>query len=71
VLRQAWIENVKPILVLNKIDRLVTELKMSPNEAFLHLKQILEQVNAITATMFTQERIEEDARRYEVIGLVI
>jgi ribosome assembly protein 1 len=67
VLKQAWKENVKPILVVNKLDRLIVELQMSPNEAFIHIKQILEQVNAITATMFTQERIEEDARKYEVI----
>lgn len=40
---------------------------MSPNEAFIHMKQILEQFNAITATLFTQERIEEDARKYDVM----
>lgn len=44
VLRQAWLENIKPILVMNKVDRLILELKMEPNEAFIHLQQILEQV---------------------------
>ena len=44
VLRQAWLENIRPVLVLNKLDRLITELKMSPMEAYLHLQQILEQV---------------------------
>ena len=44
VLRQAWLENIKPVLVLNKVDRLITELKMTPLEAHLHLAQILEQV---------------------------
>ncbi len=44
VLRQAWLENIKPVLVLNKIDRLITEWKMSPLEAHLHLMQTLEQV---------------------------
>ena len=44
VLQQAWVEGIKPCLVLNKIDRLVTELKYSPTEAYYHLQQILEQV---------------------------
>ena len=44
VLQQAWVEGIKPCLVLNKIDRLITELKYSPTEAYYHLQQILEQV---------------------------
>ena len=44
VLRQAWLENIKPVLVLNKMDRLILELKMTPEEAYLHLTQILQQV---------------------------
>jgi len=41
VLRQAWVENIKPCLVLNKIDRLITEWKMSPTEAYHHLQKLL------------------------------
>ena len=44
VLRQAWLENIRPCLVLNKIDRLITELKYSPAEAHFLLQQILEKV---------------------------
>lgn len=58
VLRQAWLENIRPVLVLNKFDRLVTELKMSPLEAFLHLQQILVQVNLLTNQLFTSEAME-------------
>ena len=47
MLRQAWLENIKPCLVLNKMDRLITELKLTPLEAYLHLQQILEQVSEI------------------------
>ena len=42
VLRQAWDDRLKPILVVNKIDRLATELRMSPIEAYHHLAQLLE-----------------------------
>ncbi|MCJ1281561.1 Cytoplasmic GTPase/eEF2-like protein (ribosomal biogenesis) [Xylographa opegraphella] len=60
VLRQTWIEHLKPILVINKIDRLVTELKMSPGEAYIHMGKLLEQVNAVLGSFFQGERMEED-----------
>ena len=28
VLKQAWLEHIRPVLVLNKIDRLILEMKM-------------------------------------------
>ena len=60
VLRQVWIEKLKPLLVINKIDRLVTELKMSPTEAYSHLGRVLEGVNAVIGGFFQGERMEED-----------
>ena len=60
VLRQTWIEHLKPLLVINKIDRLITELKMSPGEAYTHLSKLLEQVNAVIGSFFQGERMEED-----------
>ena len=44
VLEQAWLEGIKPCLVLNKVDRLVTELSKSPAEAYSHIRHVLEQV---------------------------
>ncbi|KAF4470879.1 elongation factor 2 [Fusarium albosuccineum] len=60
VLRQTWTEKLKPLLVINKIDRLVTELKMTPGEAYIHLSKLLEQVNAVLGSFFQGERMEED-----------
>lgn len=40
-LQQAWLENIKPILVLNKIDRYITELKLSPLDAYFKLVQVI------------------------------
>jgi ribosome assembly protein 1 len=65
VLRQAWDERLSPILVLNKMDRLVTDLKLSPNEAFHHLTQLIEQVNAVMGSFFSIERMEDDQRWHE------
>ncbi|CAG8925569.1 unnamed protein product [Penicillium salamii] len=60
VLRQTWVEQLKPILVINKMDRLITELKMSPAEAFSHLSRLLEQVNAVIGSFYQGERMEDD-----------
>lgn len=62
VLRQTWIEHLKPLLVINKIDRLITELKMSPGEAYTHLSKLLEQVNAVVGSFLLGERMEEDLK---------
>jgi len=44
-LKQAWGETIRPVLVLNKMDRLILEMKLSPLDAYVHLIQILEQVS--------------------------
>ncbi|KAK2865152.1 hypothetical protein FQN49_003853, partial [Arthroderma sp. PD_2] len=67
VLRHTWVERLKPILVLNKIDRLVTELKLSPMEAYSHLSKILEQVNAVIGSFYQGERMEEDLQWREKV----
>lgn len=60
VLRQAYLENIKPILVINKIDRLITELQLTPYEAYLHMSKLLEKVNAVTGSFFASQRMEEE-----------
>lgn len=45
------------------MDRLIVELKMTPHEAYLHINKILEQANAIMATFFTGEMMEEEANK--------
>lgn len=67
VLRQAWIEKLKPLLVINKMDRLITELQLSPGEAYTHLTRLLEQVNAVMGSFFQGERMEDDLKWRERI----
>lgn len=62
VLRQTWIEHIKPILVINKLDRLITELQLTPEEAFDRMMKLVEQVNAVMGSFFAGERMEEDLR---------
>ena len=60
VLRQTWMEKLKPLLVINKLDRLITELKMTPAEAYSHLSKLLESVNAVMGSFVLGERMEDD-----------
>ncbi|KAG5651192.1 hypothetical protein H0H81_009545 [Sphagnurus paluster] len=62
VLRQAWQDRLRPILVINKFDRLITELKLAPVEAHHHLTRLIEQVNAVMGSFFAGERMEDDLR---------
>jgi len=63
VLRQAWLENIRPVLVVNKIDRLISELKLSPSEAHTHLLQLLEQVNAVMAHLITGDILKKSSEK--------
>ncbi|KAG8185648.1 hypothetical protein JTE90_018525 [Oedothorax gibbosus] len=58
-LQQAWLEHIKPLLVLNKIDRLILEWKLTPLDAYAHLAMILEQVNAIRGELFASDVLKK------------
>ncbi|RXK40834.1 ribosome assembly protein 1 [Tremella mesenterica] len=62
VLRQAWMDRLRPVLVINKMDRLITDLKLSPIEAYHHLARLIEQVNAVMGSFYASERMEDDLR---------
>ncbi|GAA6053675.1 hypothetical protein JCM3770_001691 [Rhodotorula araucariae] len=65
VLRTVYLSHLRPILVINKIDRLVNEIKLSPGEAYHHLNRIIEDVNAVVGSFYSSERMDEDLRRHE------
>jgi elongation factor 2 len=47
VIRQALKERVKPILFINKVDRLIKELKLSPEQMQERFKKIITEVNVL------------------------
>lgn len=55
VLRQAFKEKVKLILIFNKIDRLITEIKLNSYEAYNYLNMLLEKVNSIISGLIDIE----------------
>jgi ribosome assembly protein 1 len=59
-LKQAYNENLKTVLFLNKIDRLILEKKMTTAEVYKQLTQIIEQVNAVIGNIFASDIISKD-----------
>ncbi|KAH7542015.1 hypothetical protein FEM48_Zijuj02G0028700 [Ziziphus jujuba var. spinosa] len=59
VLRQAWIEKLTPCLVLNKIDRLICELRLTPMEAYTRLLRIVHEVNGIVSAYKSEKYLSD------------
>jgi elongation factor 2 len=51
VLRQALRENVRPILFINKVDRLINELKLTPQDIQIRLGTVIDKVNKLIKGM--------------------
>ncbi|KAL7517830.1 hypothetical protein ACHAWX_002718, partial [Stephanocyclus meneghinianus] len=60
LLREAHARDLVPILVVNKLDRLCTELGLSPEEAYLRIRNLIETVNAVCAAMVQNRAFEEE-----------
>uniref|UniRef100_A0A672I5E3 Elongation factor 2-like n=1 Tax=Salarias fasciatus TaxID=181472 RepID=A0A672I5E3_SALFA len=50
VLRQAIAERIKPVLMMNKMDRALLELQLEPDELYQTFQRIVENVNVIIGT---------------------
>lgn len=59
VLRQALRENVKPILFINKVDRLINELKIEKKDMPIRLGKVIDHVNKLVKGM-APEHYEKD-----------
>ena len=59
VLKQALRENVKPVLFINKVDRLINELKLSPEELLKQLTSIIVEVNALIKSLAPKDKKDE------------
>ncbi|TYJ58910.1 hypothetical protein B9479_000343 [Cryptococcus floricola] len=55
LIRHAMQEKLKMTLVVNKMDRLILELRIPPSEAFFKIKHTIEEVNSIIASVDSDE----------------
>ncbi|RKP24578.1 P-loop containing nucleoside triphosphate hydrolase protein, partial [Syncephalis pseudoplumigaleata] len=47
IIRQLVKDNIAMTLVVNKVDRLILELKLPPNDAYFKLRHVIEEVNTV------------------------
>ena len=59
VLKQALKDKVKPILYINKIDRLITELRQTPDQMQTHLIKLILQINSFIKDLAPAEMREK------------
>ncbi|MHA2325574.1 MAG: GTP-binding protein [Promethearchaeota archaeon] len=50
VTQQALAERVRPVLIINKVDRLITEMRMTPENAYEQFKKIISEFNTLVET---------------------
>lgn len=61
VTRQALEERVRPVLFINKVDRLITELQMSPDQIEEKLNQIISRFNDLIE-LYAEEQFKDEWR---------
>ena len=47
IIKHAVLEDIPITLIINKMDRLILELKLPPNDAYYKLKHVIEEVNTV------------------------
>ncbi|KAK1046203.1 translation elongation factor 2, partial [Friedmanniomyces endolithicus] len=52
VLRQALSERIKPVVIINKVDRALLELQVSQEDLYQNFSRVIESVNVVIATYF-------------------
>ncbi|KAJ3123559.1 U5 small nuclear ribonucleoprotein component [Nowakowskiella sp. JEL0407] len=60
LIKHAVQEKVPLTLLINKIDRLITELKLPPTDAYFKLKHTVEEVNTILGTVDKTQRLSPE-----------
>ena len=68
LLREAYGHEMTPVLVINKLDRLTTDLGLSPEEAYVRVRECVESVNAVCAGMIQSASSENHDVGSEIEG---
>ena len=51
IIKHALLDSVPIVVVINKLDRLILELKLPPQDAYYKLRHTLQELNNIVATV--------------------
>ena len=64
-------ENIAVTFVINKIDRLILELRLPPADAYLKIKHTLEEINGIIASVNLSSENSENIRVFFISVFLI
>ncbi|KAF0973496.1 hypothetical protein FDP41_008200 [Naegleria fowleri] len=70
VMRQALQEKIKPVLVINKVDRVIEELQFTPEEAYQSFQRIIESVNVLISTYGVEDDLFKNLQMDPTLGNV-
>ncbi|WP_287585023.1 GTP-binding protein, partial [Candidatus Borrarchaeum sp.] len=70
VTRQALQERVKPVLFINKVDRLINEIKLTPEEIQEKLKRIVQEFNTLIE-LYAEEEYKDNWKVNVASGTVV
>jgi elongation factor 2 len=68
VLRQALGERIKPVVIINKVDRALLELQVTKEDLYQNFSRVIESVNVVIATYF--DKILGDVQVYPDKGTI-
>ncbi|VDL24334.1 unnamed protein product [Hymenolepis diminuta] len=68
VLREAWNERLTLILVLNKVDRLFIQLRLTPLQVYDRILRLLEQVNSVLAELYKADIMQQQQQNVTTEG---
>ncbi|XP_063701820.1 elongation factor-like GTPase 1 [Culicoides brevitarsis] len=68
-LQQAYNEHLKPVLFINKIDRLIMEMDLNTTDAYKRITQILEQINAVLGNIFASDVLSKETEDSHISAL--
>ncbi|GHJ87314.1 hypothetical protein NliqN6_3716 [Naganishia liquefaciens] len=66
IIKHALLEGLPMVLVINKMDRLILELRLPPSEAFFKIKHTIEEVNSVIASINPDESLRMSPERGNV-----
>ena len=58
LVREAYLHQLVPVLVINKVDRLCMEMGLDPTEAYVRIRELIESMNAVCASMMNSAEAE-------------
>lgn len=62
LLKHALQEGLSVVVILNKVDRLILELKLPPQDAYYKIKHVLDSLNQITLDFYQDEEKAYDQK---------